>query len=79
LNTSTGAVTGTPIASGSYSFTIQATNSYGTITQAFSGKVAVGIKVYNGSAWVVGTVKVFNGTSWVSATPNIYKGTGWTP
>jgi hypothetical protein len=41
LNTSTGAVTGTPNTSGqTYSFTIRAQNTYGSVTKAFSGTVA---------------------------------------
>lgn len=39
LNTSTGAITGTPSATGSYTFTVRATNSYGTYDQAFTGNV----------------------------------------
>ncbi len=39
LNTSTGTISGTPSASGSYSFTVQATNSIGSDTQAYSGTV----------------------------------------
>lgn len=39
LNTATGTISGTPSASGSYSFTIQANNSVGSDTQAFSGTV----------------------------------------
>ncbi len=41
LNSSTGAVTGTPSGSGSYSFTIQASNSSGTITASFSGSIVL--------------------------------------
>jgi hypothetical protein len=39
LNTSTGAITGTTAASGSYSFTIRATNSWGYVEKAFSGTI----------------------------------------
>lgn len=39
LNTTTGTISGTPSASGSYSFTIQAVNGIGSDTQAFSGTV----------------------------------------
>ena len=39
LNTSTGAITGTPTVVGAYSFTISAQNSAATLTQAFSGTV----------------------------------------
>ena len=50
LDASTGAVTGTPtVASQSYSFTLKATNTYGNITQAFSGTVGAPVP---GKAWV---------------------------
>jgi hypothetical protein len=39
LNSSTGTISGTPSASGSYSFTVQATNAIGSDTQAYSGTV----------------------------------------
>lgn len=39
LNTSTGEITGTPSSTGSYSFTVTATNSYGSDDQAYSGTV----------------------------------------
>ena len=71
LNTSTGAVTGTPTTAGTYSFTLAATNSDGTITQAFSLTVipAIGVKVWNGTQFNFATaVKVYNGTAFVAAT-----------
>ena len=39
LNSSTGAVTGTPTYYGAYSFTIQAANETGSVTQSFSGGI----------------------------------------
>ncbi len=39
LNSTTGAISGTPSSSGSYSFTVQASNAQGSDTQAFSGTV----------------------------------------
>jgi hypothetical protein len=66
LNSSTGAVTGTPSGSGSFSFTIQASNSSGSITAAFSGSVVL---VPN---WIDNTLgSVINGVAFsdgVSAT-----------
>lgn len=85
LNTSTGAVTGTPTVSGqSYSFVLSASNAGGTIyTSTFSGTVAAAptagkIKVWNGSAWVYGTMKVWNGSAWVTGTVKVYNGSTWT-
>lgn len=83
LNSSTGAVTGTPgIAGQSYSFLLGASNSYGTIYQSFSGTVAAAptagkIRTWNGTAWVYGPVKVWNGTSWVTGTVKVWNGTAW--
>lgn len=40
LDTNTGVVSGTPTASGTYTFTVQATNAVGSITQSFTGTVS---------------------------------------
>ena len=83
LNSSTGAVTGTPTTAGeSYSFSIRASNSYGTITASFSGAVATAptagkVKVWNGTAWTYGTVSVWNGTSWVAGSAKVWNGSSW--
>lgn len=47
LNSSTGAITGTPTAAGSYSFTIQANNAVGSDTQAYTGTVTASAVVPN--------------------------------
>ena len=39
LNSSTGAITGTPTYYGAYSFTVQAANETGSVTQSFSGAI----------------------------------------
>jgi predicted hotdog family 3-hydroxylacyl-ACP dehydratase len=39
LNSATGLITGTPTGTGAYSFTITATNTYGSITANFSGTI----------------------------------------
>ena len=82
LNTGSGAVTGTPTTAGAFSFTLQAANVDGAITQAFSGTVAAAptagkLKVYNGSSWVYGPVKVYNGTAWVDGSVKVWNGTAW--
>lgn len=83
LNTSTGAVTGTPTTAGqSYSFTIAASNSYNTITQAFSGTVAAAptagkLKVWTGTVWVYAPAKVWDGTGWVAGSVKVWNGTAW--
>jgi len=85
LNTSTGAITGTPASGseGTYNFTIQAANgdSSDTITTntlTITVESAGGyVKVWNGSSWADGEVKVYNGSSWTTATVMMYNGSSW--
>ncbi len=82
LNTSTGAVTGTPTTAGAYSFTLRAANGDGAVTQAFSGTVAAAPsagkwRVWTGSTWVVGPLKVWNGTAWVDSSVKVWNGSAW--
>lgn len=82
FNTATGAITGTPTTAGSSSFTITASNSYGSISQAFTMTVAAPattghVQVYNGSSWVESEVYVFNGSTWVLAQVYKYSGSAW--
>lgn len=84
LNTSTGAITGTPTVPDTYTFTIQATNgdSSSTIT---TGSLSITVeaaggfaKVWNGTAWVEGTAYVWNGTAWVEGTIKVRGASSWT-
>lgn len=83
LNASTGAVTGTPTTAGqSYSFTITAGNSYGSVSQAFSGTVAASptagkLRVWTGTTWVVVPAKVWDGAGWVAGSVKVWNGTAW--
>lgn len=82
LNTGTGAVTGTPTAAGSYSFTLRAANGDGAVTQAFSGAVAAAPtagmwQVWTGSVWVHGPLKVWNGSAWVASSVKVWNGSAW--
>jgi hypothetical protein len=83
LNTSSGAVTGTPTAAGqSYSFTVAASNSYGSVSQAFLGTVAASptagkLRVWTGTTWVVAPAKVWDGAGWVVGTVKVWNGTAW--
>lgn len=77
LNTSTGAITGTVTSAADYSFTITATNSYASISQAFSGTIAGGIRIWNGTAWLKRPVQVWNGTAWVVKTLKVWSGSSW--
>lgn len=83
LNSSTGVVSGTPTGSvgTSYSFTITATNSDGSISQAFSGSIQPdlggNLKLYADGAWSDKEVYVYDGTTWVRGTVYLYNGTAW--
>ncbi len=83
LNSSTGLVSGTPTGSvgTAYSFTITATNSDGTISQAFSGTIQPdlggGIKLFDGTTWENKEIYVYNGTTWVLGRLFVYSGTAW--
>lgn len=69
LNSSTGAVTGTPTAQGEYSFTIQATNAAGNVTAPFTLNVKPGAKRYDGAAFQpLTTLKRWDGAAWVDLT-----------
>lgn len=75
-------LSGTPTTEGAYSFTIAASNSYGTITQSFTGTVTAAptagkIRVFNGASWVYGPVKVFSGSSWLEGQAYVYNGSAW--
>lgn len=78
LNTSTGAITGTPTAPGVFNFVITATNVTGTIeTGTLTITVISGAKLWNGTAFVSGTTKVWNGTEFVSSTTKVWNGSDW--
>jgi hypothetical protein len=86
LNTSTGAITGTPSASGTFTFTISLSNQDYDATYYTSGRVTTatqtvtitsGPKVFNGTSFVRGTAKVWNGSAWVAATTKVYDGATW--
>lgn len=77
LNKSTGAVTGTPSSAEDYSFTITATNSYNSVSQAFSGTIAGGIRIWNGTSWLKRAVQVWDGSAWVPKTLKVWSGSSW--
>jgi hypothetical protein len=79
LNSSTGAVTGTPTAQGSYSFTLKAENAGGNVTQAFTLVVKPGGFRWDGSAWVrITTLKRYDGSAWVDVTQlRRWDGSNW--
>jgi hypothetical protein len=74
LNTSTGAIAGTPTTPGTYNFTIRATNGDSGTATTSTQTITVGTlapKVWNGSAMTRSTIKIWNGTNWTSATPQV--------
>lgn len=83
LNSSTGVVSGTPSGSvgTSYSFTITASNSDGSISQAFSGSIQPdlggNLKLYIDGAWSDKEVYTYSGSAWVRGTVYVYNGTAW--
>lgn len=84
LNSSTGAITGTPDTAGSYIFRIRATN--GTSETIDTGNLSLTVeaaggyvKVRSGGAWVDATAKVRSGGAWVDGTVQIRNSGGsWT-
>jgi hypothetical protein len=78
LNTSTGAITGTPTTSGTYTFVIRATNVTGsTNTGTLTITVTSGSRLWNGTTFVSGDTKAWNGTSFVSTTTRVWNGSAW--
>ena len=81
LNSSTGAVTGTPTTAGAYSFTIQASNGVGTpVNAAFSGTVATPrgeLNYWSGTAWVQEPIRTWDSSAWATAIVYTFNGTEW--
>jgi hypothetical protein len=79
LNTSTGTVTGTPTAQGSYSFTLRASNTAGEVTQAFTLVVKPGARRWDGSNFVRVTIlRRWSGSAWVDVTQlKRWDGSNW--
>jgi hypothetical protein len=78
LNTSTGAITGTPTVPGVFTFVIRATNVSGTAnTGTLTITVLGGGRVWNGTAFVAGTTRVWNGSTWVNSITKVWNGSTW--
>jgi hypothetical protein len=78
LNTSTGAITGTPTTLGQFSFRIRASNSGGSATTAIlTITVISAVRVWTGSAFVLGFLNVWNGSSWITGTIKVWDGSAW--
>jgi hypothetical protein len=78
LNTSTGAITGTPTTPGTSTFVIRATNVTGSAnTDSLTITAISAARVWDGTAFVSGLVNVWNGTAFVSGTIKVWDGTTW--
>jgi hypothetical protein len=84
LNTSTGAITGTPTSAGTSNFVINATNVTGSTRAPASPNtftiitaVAGGNRVWNGTSFVLGKTRIWDGTSFVEKIPKIWNGSAW--
>jgi hypothetical protein len=78
LNTSTGAITGTPTTPGIFTFVVRASNAGGSAdTSTLTITVFSGARVWNGTAFVSGLANVWNGTAFVSGIIKVWDGTNW--
>ena len=85
LNTSSGAITGTPTTAGTYNFKVVASNaSTPTAETITTGLLTIlvepsaGGAVWNGTAWVPSVFKVWNGSIWEEAPVKVWNGSIWT-
>ena len=77
LNPSTGAVTGTPSVVGPYSFTITASNTYGSTSASYSWTINGGLYTYKSGAWAASPAYKYDGSQWVTGTVYKYDGSAW--
>jgi hypothetical protein len=78
LNTSNGAITGTPTTPGSYSFRIRASNVTGSTDTAIQTITVISAaRVWNGTAFVSGLANVWNGSAFVTGTIRVWDGSTW--
>ena len=84
LNTSSGAITGTPTTAGTYNFKVVASNaSTPTAETITTGLLTIlvepsaGGAVWNGTAWVPSVFKVWNGSIWEEAPVKVWNGSIW--
>lgn len=82
LNSSTGAITGTPTVAGEFNFVIRATNGSNEVldtgTLTITVEAAGGyVKVWNGSSWANGTAYVRQSGTWVEGTVKLRGASSW--
>jgi hypothetical protein len=78
LNTSTGQITGIPISSGVFTFTIRATGTFeGSVDTTQVITVVGGAKAWNGTNFAPANVRIWNGTQYSNGTIETWNGSGW--
>jgi uncharacterized repeat protein (TIGR02543 family) len=77
INSATGALTGTVTTGADYSFTVLATNSNGTATQAYSGAITGILRIRQGEGWVKTVAKKRDGEIWKPGTVRVWSNGTW--
>jgi uncharacterized repeat protein (TIGR02543 family) len=77
INSSTGALTGTVTTGTDYSFTVLATNSNGTASQAYSGTITGILRVRQNEGWVKAVAKKREGEIWKPGTVRVWSNGTW--
>jgi hypothetical protein len=78
LNTTTGAISGTPTSPGTFSFVLRATNVTGSVnTSTLTVSIPAVVKIWNGSEFVSNIPKVWNGTAFVDGIVRTWNGSSW--
>jgi uncharacterized repeat protein (TIGR02543 family) len=77
INSATGALTGTVTTGTDYSFTVLATNSSGTASQAYSGTITGILRIRQGEGWVKTVAKKREGEIWKPGTVRVWSNGTW--
>ena len=83
LNTSTGAITGTPTTEGTYNFRVIASNASSPAETISTNLLSILVEpsaggfVWDGNSWVPSVFKVWNGAIWEEAPVKIWNGSIW--
>lgn len=81
LNTSSGAISGSPTTVGTYNFVLRAANSIDE--RIFTNTLTITVqpggsgKIWNGTTWVLAPFKVWNGSTWVEVPAKVWNGSSW--
>lgn len=81
LNTTTGALSGSPTTVGTYNFVLRAANAIDerifTSTLTITVQPGGSGKVWNGTTWALAPFRVWNGSSWVESPAKVWNGSSW--